>query len=249
MCRATGPQPPRPPNMESIVELNRGPFLGAQPPLERLDAATEGVVLDVRDARRRSQRGHRAGRGQRPRERLVVRDEVRLRAAAGPRRSSSTRPPSEDAATRHARAARGRHLRRRRLARARPATRRSSRCAIEELERLLATTTVAAVRRAREGRARRRLHPGEHASPVPQRATGGRARPVRRAADRDDLRDRPARGDRRERAAVAAGFDARPVLDGGVATWRGERATSLPPLRRLTRQALGRVAPARRASR
>jgi hydroxyacylglutathione hydrolase len=40
---------PRPPNMERIVELNRGPFLGAPPPLEptRADGAT---VLDVRAA-------------------------------------------------------------------------------------------------------------------------------------------------------------------------------------------------------
>ncbi len=46
---ATGPQPPRPPNMESIVALNRGPFLAAQPPLERLDEVPDGaVVLDVR---------------------------------------------------------------------------------------------------------------------------------------------------------------------------------------------------------
>src|SRR6185437_6506636 len=31
VAQATGPQPPRPPNMERIVELNRGPLLGAQP--------------------------------------------------------------------------------------------------------------------------------------------------------------------------------------------------------------------------
>ena len=35
---ALGPQPPRPPNMERIVELNRGEFLGAQPPLRQLDS-------------------------------------------------------------------------------------------------------------------------------------------------------------------------------------------------------------------
>ena len=57
MCRATGPQPPRPPNMESIVELNRGPFLGAQPPLGH---GGDGVVLDVRDVEAFT-RGHRAG--------------------------------------------------------------------------------------------------------------------------------------------------------------------------------------------
>jgi hydroxyacylglutathione hydrolase len=47
---AAGPQPPRPPNMEAIVELNRGPFVGAQPPLAHVDADGEAVVLDVRPA-------------------------------------------------------------------------------------------------------------------------------------------------------------------------------------------------------
>jgi glyoxylase-like metal-dependent hydrolase (beta-lactamase superfamily II)/rhodanese-related sulfurtransferase len=42
-------QPPRPPNMERIVELNRGELVGAQPPLDRLDSApAEAIVLDVR---------------------------------------------------------------------------------------------------------------------------------------------------------------------------------------------------------
>jgi glyoxylase-like metal-dependent hydrolase (beta-lactamase superfamily II)/rhodanese-related sulfurtransferase len=46
---ALAPQPPRPPNMERIVELNRGELVGARPPLERLGALPEDViVLDVR---------------------------------------------------------------------------------------------------------------------------------------------------------------------------------------------------------
>ncbi len=39
---------PRPPNLERIVELNRGPFLGAPPEVPRLDAPGEAPVLDVR---------------------------------------------------------------------------------------------------------------------------------------------------------------------------------------------------------
>jgi hydroxyacylglutathione hydrolase len=42
---------PRPPNMDNIVELNRGPFLAAQPPLETIDAPDGASVLDVRRAR------------------------------------------------------------------------------------------------------------------------------------------------------------------------------------------------------
>jgi len=41
----------RPPNMERIVELNRGAFVGTQPPLERLDGDDGATILDVRDVR------------------------------------------------------------------------------------------------------------------------------------------------------------------------------------------------------
>jgi glyoxylase-like metal-dependent hydrolase (beta-lactamase superfamily II)/rhodanese-related sulfurtransferase len=39
---------PRPPNMERIVELNRGPFLGGPPPFEEMVDAGDAAVLDVR---------------------------------------------------------------------------------------------------------------------------------------------------------------------------------------------------------
>ena len=62
VAEAAGPQPPRPPNMEQIVGLNRGPFLGAQAPLQRLDAvpAADAIVLDVRSTPE-FVAGHRAG--------------------------------------------------------------------------------------------------------------------------------------------------------------------------------------------
>jgi rhodanese-related sulfurtransferase len=40
----------RPPNMDRIVELNRGPFLGAPKPLQQLNGGGSGAVLDVRSA-------------------------------------------------------------------------------------------------------------------------------------------------------------------------------------------------------
>ncbi|HJQ74924.1 MAG TPA: MBL fold metallo-hydrolase, partial [Gaiellaceae bacterium] len=46
---ALGAQPPRPPNMERIVDLNRGPFLPVQPLLGPV-AANGATVLDVRPA-------------------------------------------------------------------------------------------------------------------------------------------------------------------------------------------------------
>lgn len=42
---------PRPPNMDRIVALNRGPFLAAQLPLGTVDSADGAAVLDVRTAR------------------------------------------------------------------------------------------------------------------------------------------------------------------------------------------------------
>ena len=51
---------PRPPNMDRIVALNRGPFVGAPAPLERLDNAGETPVLDVRPAEEFA-RGHLPG--------------------------------------------------------------------------------------------------------------------------------------------------------------------------------------------
>jgi hydroxyacylglutathione hydrolase len=41
----------RPPNMERIVEINRGPFVGAPAPLTPVSKANGGVILDVRRAR------------------------------------------------------------------------------------------------------------------------------------------------------------------------------------------------------
>ena len=51
---------PRPPTMERIVELNRGPFLGAASPLEQLAEPDGATVLDVRPAETFAE-GHLAG--------------------------------------------------------------------------------------------------------------------------------------------------------------------------------------------
>jgi hydroxyacylglutathione hydrolase len=47
VAETTGAPTPRPPNMERIVELNRGPFVPAQRPIEPA-TADDGTVLDVR---------------------------------------------------------------------------------------------------------------------------------------------------------------------------------------------------------
>ena len=49
VAESTGAAPPRPPNMERLVELNRGPFVGAQPDPAELSTPPDGAnVLDVR---------------------------------------------------------------------------------------------------------------------------------------------------------------------------------------------------------
>ena len=51
---------PRPPNMERIVELNRGAFLGAPEPLRRLDGPTDSTMVDIRRPQDFAS-GHRPG--------------------------------------------------------------------------------------------------------------------------------------------------------------------------------------------
>jgi hydroxyacylglutathione hydrolase len=49
IAESTGISAPRPPNMERIVEMNRGPFIGAQPEPTELAASPPGTqILDVR---------------------------------------------------------------------------------------------------------------------------------------------------------------------------------------------------------
>ncbi len=48
VAESTAGSAPRPPNMERIVSLNRGPFLGAPEPLGTIESADGAVVLDVR---------------------------------------------------------------------------------------------------------------------------------------------------------------------------------------------------------
>jgi hydroxyacylglutathione hydrolase len=48
VAEMSGGSAPRPPNMERIVQLNRGPFVGAPEPLGTTTDAGDAVVLDVR---------------------------------------------------------------------------------------------------------------------------------------------------------------------------------------------------------
>ena len=218
IAAALGPPPPRPPNMERIVELNRGAFVGAQPALARAGTAHDDViVLDVRPTTEFAA-GHRPGAVGIP----LGGSSFATRAAfVLPERPLVIHAADEAEARRAARS----------LAavaifdlagweegggdeRLRPVS-------LEELEQLLADDAVELLD-VREADERDEGHiPGSRHLPY---------RTARAAAEAGLLDGRPVvticeSGPRAAIAASvlqAAGIDARPVLDGGTATWRGE---------------------------
>ena len=219
LAAAGGPQPPRPPNLERIVELNRGPFLDAQPPLRCLaEPPADAVVLDVRPTAA-FVAGHRRGAVGIP----VSGSSFATKAAFV--------LPLERPLVLHAASAEE----------AREAARRlhavgilgvagwqeGGGCealrpvALDELERLLADGAVELLD-VREADERDDGYiPGSKNLPY---------RTARAAAEAGLLDGKPVVTicESGPRAAVAAsvlqsvGVDARPVLDGGVSTWRGE---------------------------
>ena len=224
VLNAVGPQPPRPPNMEAIVALNRGPFLGAQPQLEHIDIALDdAVVLDVRES-------HAFAAGHRPGAVNVPVDGSSFGTKAAfvlPERAVVVDAANEEQARRAAgrlwavgifdllgwREGGGSEQ-------VEPVT-------IEELEQLLAAGEIQVydVREASERDAG--FIPGSCHLPY---------RNARQAAENGLCGDRPIVTicESGARAAIAAsvlasvGVDARPVLDGGLEAWRergGETTT------------------------
>jgi hydroxyacylglutathione hydrolase len=223
LAKAAGPQPPRPPNLEAIVELNRGAFFGAQPLPGRAEHVDDAVVLDVREAHAFAA-GHRPGAvnvpvsghsfGTRaafvlPELPVVIdaEDEQEAQAAArglwavGIFELAGWREGGGDE-------------------RVEPVT-------IDELERRLAADEIQLYDVREKDERDAGFIPGSCHLPY---------RNARQAAENGLLGERPIvticeSGSRAAIAASvlhAAGLDARPVLDGGVADWRargGETAT------------------------
>jgi hydroxyacylglutathione hydrolase len=215
MCKASGPQPPRPPNMSRIVELNRGAFVGAQPKLEGAAHVTDAIVLDVRDPHAFA-RAHRAGAVNVPVEgssfgtkaafvlpdrAVVIEAEDERQAQCAARRLHAVgmfdlagwRDPGDDEQLE-------------------PVT-------IEELERALAADEIQVFDVREKDERDRGFIPGSTHLPY---------RNVRQAAENGLCGERPIVTicESGPRAAVAAsvlqsvGVQARPVLDGGVVLWR-----------------------------
>jgi hydroxyacylglutathione hydrolase len=215
MAKGSGPQPPRPPNLERIVELNRGPFVAAQPPLKRAGSA-DAVVLDVRDPHQFAA-GHRHGAVNVP----VSGTSFGTKAAFVLPDRPIVIEAADEAEAQHA--ARRLHA----VAifdiagwREPAAEERLEPVSIDELERRLAAGEIELfdVREAEER---------DHGS-IP----GSRHLPYRMARQAADnglcCADRPivticesgARAAIAASVLQAAGLDARPVLDGGIAEWR-----------------------------
>ena len=215
VAAAVGPQPPRPPNMEQIVEINRGPVLGAQPPLRHVDAVPDGVlVLDVRPTGLFAA-GHRPGAVGVP----VSGSSFATKAAfVVPRRTLLLHASDEAEAVQAARALHAVALFDLAGWQEGGGAEILEPVSIDELERLLEADAVELldVREADErdvGRV-----PGSRNLPY---------RTVRGAAENGLLEGRPVVTicESGPRAAIAAsvlqslGIDARPVLEGGVGAW------------------------------
>jgi rhodanese-related sulfurtransferase/glyoxylase-like metal-dependent hydrolase (beta-lactamase superfamily II) len=222
MTTASGPQPPRPPNMEAIVELNRGPFVGAQPPPQHVDSS-DAVVLDVRDAHAFAE-GHHPGA-----------INVPVSGSAFGTKSAFVLP--DGPVLLHAvDEAQATHAARRLWAvglfdiagwSEAGGTERVEAVTIDELERRLAAGEIELLDVREADERDRGFIPGSSHLPY---------RTARQAAANGLCGERPivticetgARASIAASVLHAAGLDARPVLDGGLAAWRargGETTT------------------------
>lgn len=217
----------RPPNVDRIVALNRGPFVPAPPPLERLVAPEDAVVLDVRPAREfaaghiagaisipvsSSGFGTKAGFVLSPQERVAIRAASREDAEVAARRLHAVGFLDVvgwlDTAA---------------------ATGRLEPVEVGELERLLETGQVE-VLDVREADERDGGYiPGSRH--IPYRLLRSLADGIGRERTVVTICESGARAGIAASILAASGVDARPVLDGGIATWR-ERGGAVTSFRR-----------------
>jgi hydroxyacylglutathione hydrolase len=210
------PQPPRPPNMERIVELNRGDLVGAPPPLTLTEAVPgDAIVLDVRPTAAFAA-GHHPGAVGIP----ICGSSFATRAAfVLPERPIVIHASDEAEALGAARSLHAVAIFELAGWQEGGGKERLEPVSLEELETLLANDAVELLD-VREADERDEGHiPGSRHLPY---------RTARAAAEAGLLDGRPVvticeSGPRAAIAASvlqAAGVAARPVLDGGIATWQ-----------------------------
>jgi hydroxyacylglutathione hydrolase len=220
---ALGPRPPRPPNMERIVELNRGELVAAQTPLELIDAIPEdAIVLDVRRTEIFAAGHHPAAVGI-----PVSGSSFATRAAfVLPERPVVLHATDEDEAQRATRSLHAVALFGIAGWQVGGGSEKLEPVSLDELDRLLADDAVELLD-VREADERDEGHiPGSRHLPY---------RTARAAAEAGLLDGRPlvticesgARAAIAASVLQAAGMRARPVLDGGLTAWRaGGRETT-----------------------
>jgi len=215
MAAAGGPQPPRPPNLNAIVELNRGPFVGAAPQLARLtDAPAGAALLDVRPAHAYAA-GHRRGAVNVPVSGSSFGTKAAFVLPDGPVVIEAS---DEAQANRAAGALHSVGLLELAGWREAGGDERLEPVEMDELERLLAAGEIDLIDVREPGEVEAGSIPGSRNVPyrVIRGAVGGQ--PIVTVCETGP------------RAAIAAsvlqaeGVDARPVLDGGVTEWRSRNA-------------------------
>jgi hydroxyacylglutathione hydrolase len=216
LAAALGPQPPRPPNMERIVELNRGELLAEQPALERLDSVPDGsIVLDVRPTELFAA-GHHPGAVGIP----VTGSSFATKAGfVLPDRPVVLHASQEDEAAGAARALHAVGLFGQAGWQVGGGVEKLEPVSLDELERLLAENAIELLDVREVDERDEGFVPGSRHLPY---------RTARAAAEAGLLDGRPVvtMCESGPRAAIAAsvlqaaGVDARPVLDGGIPDWR-----------------------------
>jgi hydroxyacylglutathione hydrolase len=206
----------RPPNLERIVAMNRGPFVGAPEPLEEVASAGDATILDVRDAKDFAG-GHVHGA-----------INVSLNGSSFATKSAFLIGPEErvvlhaSSADEAQRAARG--LRAVAILNldgyvvGPPADERTNPIEIEELERLLAAGEVEVIDvREKDERDRGYIAGTRH---IPYRLLRMYTDKVECGKPIVTICESGARAAVAASVLAAGGVEARPVLNGGVHTWQ-----------------------------
>ena len=218
---------PKPPNMDAIVALNRGPFVGAPAPLQPLASATGVTVLDARAAADFAA-GHVEGALNVPLDAGGFATKAAFVLGRAGRIALDAESPEH--AERAARALRavgfldlaGYLADPRREARLEPV-------AFEELRELLAAGEVELVDvREHDERDAGYIAGSRH---IPYRLVGAYGDELARERPVVTICETGARAAVAASVLAASGLDARPVLDGGVKAWQ-ERGGSVVEFRR-----------------
>ncbi|HWJ33237.1 MAG TPA: rhodanese-like domain-containing protein, partial [Gaiellaceae bacterium] len=216
---SAGLSTPRPPTTARVVALNKGPFIGAPAPLARLDEIGQATVLDVRPAA-----VHAAGHVRGALNVAVGASSFATRAGfiLDPDERIVIHASDEDEAERAARGLRSvGFLELAGYVTEADATEQLEPVGLDELERLLDEGTVQVLDVREKSERDDGYIPGTLHIPyrlLRETGTDG----LDRTKQVVTICESGARASIAASVLVAAGVDARPVLQGGVENWRGQ---------------------------